>query len=109
MASWPHGPVVPSVWHEFKRYSWQPIEHGGASEGIEEDSLNILEQVRDAYGSCAAKKLEAMTHSEPPCISARGGRAPKERCEKVIFKESILGFCKETYGELEDSEEVNQG
>ena len=23
--AWVHGPVVPSVWHEFRKWSWQPI------------------------------------------------------------------------------------
>lgn len=106
MQAWPHGPVVPSVWHEFKRYGWQPIEPGGLSDGIDHDSLAVLKQVLDAYGSFAAKKLEAMTHAERPWIVARGNRASEERCEDVISKESILEYYKEIYGELEDGEEA---
>lgn len=106
MQAWPHGPVVPSVWHEFKQYGWQPIIPGTASDGIEEDSIQVLEQVRDAYGSFGAKKLEAMTHAERPWIAARGGRAPEERCEESISKESILSYYTEVYGELEDGEKA---
>lgn len=106
MQAWPHGPVVPSVWHEFKGYGWKPIAPGGAAEGIDADSRNILEQVRDSYGSFTAKKLEAMTHAERPWIEARGGRAPEERCEELISKASILGYYKDVYGELEDGEET---
>lgn len=106
MQAWPHGPVVPSVWREFKGYGWKPIAPGGSSEGIEKDSLNVLEQVRDSYGSFTAKKLEAMTHAERPWIEGRGARAPEERCEDLISKESILGYYKEVYGELEDGEET---
>lgn len=109
MQAWPHGPVVPSVWHEFKAYGWQPIVPGRSYEGIEEDSLNVLEQVRAVYGSFGAKKLEAMTHSERPWIEARGSRAPEERCEELISKKSILGYYKEVYGDLEDAEEATQG
>ena len=98
MQAWPHGPVVPSVWHEFKRFSWNPIQQGGATDGIAEDSLSILAQVCDTYGAFGAKKLEAMTHSESPWIQARGTRGPEERCEEVISKESILSYYKEVYG-----------
>lgn len=96
MQAWPHGPVVPSVWHEFKKYGWQPIAPGGASEDIAQDSVNILTQVCDVYGAFAAKKLEAMTHSERPWIQARGNLSPEKRCEEVITKDSILDYYKET-------------
>jgi len=102
MQAWPHGPVVPSVWHEFKQYGWHPIPVGMASDGIGEDSLNLLEQIRDTYGSYGAKRLEAMTHAERPWIVARGGRSLEERCEEPISKESILSYYQEVYGELED-------
>ena len=104
MQAWPHGPVVPSVWHEFKQYSWSPIPLGGSSDGIEAESIEVLKEVLDAYGDFGAKKLEAMTHSEKPWIDARGGRGPEERCEEPIPKEAILKYYKEVYGELKDAE-----
>jgi len=106
MIAWPHGPVALSVWHEFKQYSWNPIPVGGASDGIDEDSMEVLNQVLAAYGDFGAKKLEAMTHSERPWIAARGGRGPEERCDEPIPKDSILSYYKEVYGELEDGEKT---
>lgn len=105
MEAWPHGPVVPSVWHNFKEYSWNPIPPGGSSEGIDDESTVVLQQVLDAYGGFGAKKLEAMTHAERPWIDARGNLSPEERCNVVIRKEAILDFYKATYGDLEDGEE----
>lgn len=107
MEAWPHGPVVPSVWHEFKQFSWHPIPPGAPSDGIGEDSLKVLEQVRDVYGAFGAKKLEAMTHAERPWIQARGGRAPEERCEEKISKESIVKYYEEVYGDLDDGDQTS--
>jgi len=28
MQAWTHGPVVPSVWHAYKQYQWEPIPPG---------------------------------------------------------------------------------
>ena len=106
MEAWPHGPVVPSVWHQFKEHGWQPLPQGGDSEGIYGESDKVLVQVLDIYGSFSAKKLEAMTHSERPWVDARGGRGPEERCNEVIPKEAILSYYKQVYGELEDVEEA---
>lgn len=106
MIAWPHGPVVLSVWHAFKEFSWNPIPPGGPSDGIEDESIGVLNQVLDAYGDFGAKKLEAMTHSERPWIEARGGRGPEERCDVPIQKDAILSFYKEIYGELEDGEKA---
>lgn len=106
MQAWAHGPVVPSVWHAFKDHGWNPLPTGGSAEGIDEDSISVLEQVRDAYGTYSAKKLEAITHSERPWIDARGGRAPEARCEEIIPKEAIHAYYKEVFGELEDAEEA---
>lgn len=107
MEAWPHGPVVRSVWQEFKQHGWLPLPMGGESEGIDADSRDVLVQVLDSYGAFAAKKLEAITHSERPWIEARGNRAPEERCNVIIEKDKILAYYKHVYGELEDVEEAS--
>lgn len=104
MEAWPHGPVAPSVWHEFKQHGFQPIPSGGNSDGIDAESERVLVQVLDAYGAFGAKKLEAMTHAERPWIEARGKRGPEERCNEVIRKDAILSYYQQVYGELEDAE-----
>lgn len=108
MQAWAHGPVVPSVFHALKEYGWQPLPLDGNAEGIEEDSLGILEQVVDIYGDYSAKRLERMTHEEDPWRVTRGDLSPEERCERVIPLDLIRDFYLRTYGELQDGEEAPQ-
>ena len=106
MQAWAHGPVVPSVYHEFKEYGFNSIlEYKGAEE-IDEESEAILSQVADIYGEFSAKRLEAMTHQEAPWRDARGGLAPEARCEAVIPKDAIKAYFKRTYGEMTDEQEA---
>jgi len=108
MQAWPHGPVAPSVWHEFKQYGWQalPVLEGNCDEGLEEDTLSVLEQVKEIYGPYSAKKLEAMTHAERPWVDARGDRSPEARCEEILPKSSILAYYTEIYGSSDDGKEA---
>ncbi len=108
LQAWPHGPVAPSVWREFRDFSWNPLPtpDGVVDEGLDADSLGILQQVRDIYGAYSAKKLEAMSHAERPWIKARGERAPEERCDQIIPKEDIFEYYVEVYGAIEDGEEA---
>ena len=61
MQAWTHGPVVPSVWQEYKDYEWQSLPPHNEEIQIEgiEDYLNT---VYESYGKFTAKKLEKMTH-----------------------------------------------
>ncbi len=106
MQAWAHGPVVPSVFHELKKFSWDALPVPGPVDGIDADSIEILEQVVDIYGDYSAKTLERMTHSEEPWLATRGNLASEERCERPISKALIRDFYLRTYGELKDGEEA---
>lgn len=108
MQAWAHGPVVPSVFHVFKQYGWDPLPLGGNTDGIEEDSLGILEQIVDIYGDYSAKRLERMTHEEDPWRATRGNLGPEERCERPIPMSLMRDYYHRTYGELEDGEDAPQ-
>lgn len=109
MQAWAHGPVVPSVYHEFKGYGFNSIPEHKAIEEIDATSEAILSQVADIYGEFSAKRLEAMTHLEAPWRDARGGLAPEARCDSVIPKDAIKTFFQRTYGEMTDEQEATQG
>ena len=109
LQAWAHGPVVPSVFHDLKKFGWEALPVTGAVDGIDEDSIGILEQVVDIYGDYSAKRLEVMTHDEDPWRVTRGSLGPEERCERPIFRPLIRDYYLRTYGELQDAEEAPQG
>jgi uncharacterized phage-associated protein len=70
--AWVHGPVVPSIFRQYKEFRWNPIsktEGSPLSERIEQH----LESVWKIYGKFDATMLERRTHSEEPWLEARGG------------------------------------
>lgn len=75
--AWPYGPVVPELYHEFKRFEYFPIRNWSAyydySTGkfeiplVSKDdfgSLKILDFVWTRYGRLPAKQLVKITHAE---------------------------------------------
>jgi len=69
--AWPHGPVVKSVWLQYKPCSFNPI---AIPADFQEDEYlpeiqEILDAVYSTYGQFSAKKLEQMTHEESPWMN----------------------------------------
>jgi len=74
--AWPYGPVIPSVYHEFKRYGRDPIRFPAfyvAKDGQpqpytvpEEDreTIALLDRIWEVYGGLSAVHLSNMTHVE---------------------------------------------
>ncbi len=66
--AWEHGPVVRSVWENYRAYrGGEPIP----AEPIDLDEFDpeiqdILDEVWRVYGQFSAWKLREMTHAEPP-------------------------------------------
>ncbi len=70
--AWEHGPVVRSVWVEFRDFGRAPIsaprhfnEHAFTSQQVD-----LLERVYRQYGLYSAWGLREMTHREPPWKNA---------------------------------------
>ena len=96
--AWAHGPVSPSLFQEYKGYSYHPIP---APEDFDDHMFNspqkeTLEAVWDTYGQFEAKYLEDLTHQENPWITARGNCQPGEICTNTIS----LELMKEYYSKL---------
>lgn len=96
--AWVHGPVVPSIYHQYKENGannipkvedFDPVEAGFTS-----DTIDVLEQVWEIYGGYNGNQLESISHQEKPWIEARGNCSPIEICRKEIKDETIF----ETYG-----------
>jgi uncharacterized phage-associated protein len=75
--AWPHGPVVPQVYHRLKEFGYRSIpasEIPGAA--LSKADAAFVGRVWSAYSEFSATKLRDMTHAEAPWQAARNGRNP---------------------------------
>ena len=89
--AWKHGPVVNSVYQEYKGNKANGIVYEKPFDFNEFDpeTENILEEVYDCFGQYSAWKLRNMTHSEEPWISTD--------INEVISNDKIKDYFKREY------------
>jgi len=67
--AWAHGPVVESLYHEYKSNGSAGIPVPTDFEPkscLTDEERSLLDEVWDVYGQFSAWKLRDMTHEEPP-------------------------------------------
>jgi uncharacterized phage-associated protein len=104
--AWVHGPVIPSVYQEYKKFSYSSIfieyEDGlDSSKFIKafesenqkyESHFSLIEAVLNKYGSLSSRDLELLSHSEKPWIITRKNFSPIDNCSEIIDKTLIREF-----------------
>lgn len=94
--AWIHGPVIPSLYHQYKVFGGSPIESDlkevDLKNNIDSEKLNFIKEVIEVYMPYGGYKLELMTHNEQPWIEARGQLEPDQHCSEIIEKESMRIF-----------------
>ena len=73
--AWAHGPVVPVVYHRFKKYSWHEIDQVPEMPAIPDNLSKVIDAVLRRYLGFSSVELEELTHAESPWIGARGGHS----------------------------------
>ncbi len=70
VVAWQYGPVVPVVYHKFKRYGASGIPNEEASVCDRLDAMQVywIDQVFDYFGQFSAIKLMNWSHSDLPWI-----------------------------------------
>jgi uncharacterized phage-associated protein len=70
--AWDHGPVVPTLYHQYKQYGAQPIPvvPDFDSTVIEGADQQALSDIYEYYAQFSAWRLRNMTHEEAPWINA---------------------------------------
>ncbi len=91
--AWRYGPVVPSLWEEFKWFGAEPIDSFATRQvagrarvpTVDPDDTNvraILERVSKIYGPRTAVELSRLTHeADSPWTAVTGGRSHWGRIE----------------------------
>lgn len=108
--AWRYGPVVPSIYHEFKefggraidRYAVWPDTDGGALRWVapklttaSPDTMAVLRKVWRTYKPCSAAQLSAMTHQvDTPWYKTWNELGGKERLGTDIPNELIRDHFK---------------
>ena len=69
--AWQYGPVVPTVYHEFKRYGKSPIKslsfdpsYGAYPIVKDSQTIKFLDQIWEVYGNMDGLQLSALTHKD---------------------------------------------
>lgn len=92
--AWAHGPVVLSVYSEFKGYGEQPISPKLVTPpaNLSNDEKEFCAALWNGYKKYSASSLRQMTHEHEPWIAARKGLRPGEACTKEITKTAMKTF-----------------
>lgn len=90
--AWVHGPVVARVFHDYKHAGWSPIAVERAVVASDEDVVEHVNAVLDAYGECGATYLERLTHQEKPWREARGGLPPDAPSRNPISRKTMKEY-----------------
>lgn len=90
--AWVHGPVVRSLWEEYRGFEWRPIGRENVEIDLPPSVVEFLGEVAKVYFSCDPYELERMTHLEAPWLEARGNLPPDALCNNIISKESMKQF-----------------
>lgn len=101
--AWAHGPVVESVYQEYRKCGWNAIPPSGEQVELDEETTSHVQSILDVYGDYSAKHLEAMTHCEKPWIEARGALAPEARSTNVIRKDRMADFYKSLFEKADNA------
>jgi uncharacterized phage-associated protein len=92
MEAWAHGPVEVSVWESFRGYGFNSIPEQENARRFDDRTRRLLVSVDRKYGIYTAKRLERMTHQEPPWLRARGDLPPDERCNEIVSKSEMKRY-----------------
>lgn len=90
--AWIHGPVLPALYHKYKKYGWHDIPRILNVPQVTDELGNLLQQVWQAYGDFSADELEALSHQEMPWKKARKGIQSGDACSNEISTYDILMY-----------------
>ncbi len=94
MEGWIHGPVFPSIYYQFKNFTFNPINNvkSSSDELLTENEKQLISAVIDNFGCYNAKTLENITHAEMPWIRSREGLKETERSNKKIENSDVINY-----------------
>lgn len=95
--AWTHGPVVPTIYHEFKRHADKPIPIPLDEPALSEDERGTIASIWEGYKCYSASGLRNMTHREAPWMEAREGFDSEDRCSQEISQGTMRDFFRREF------------
>ena len=89
--AWEHGPVVESLYQEYKIFGNQAIPQPEYFEEsvFSESQLMLLKEVYEVYGQFSAWKLRNMTHSERPWLETKKNCVIDPKLMEEFFRDFV--------------------
>ncbi len=90
--AWHYGPVVPEIYHKFKKYGYSSIP----VEGIKNDfNFNVaqkemIDEVFEYFGQFSASKLVTITHAEAPWINTENKKEITLTAMRDYYKTQLV-------------------
>ncbi|MDR1104784.1 MAG: DUF4065 domain-containing protein [Treponema sp.] len=96
--AWDYGPVVPSVYHEYKSYGFDILPPADEPVNLGLNEIRAVDMALACFGEMSGPELINYTHGEPPWKDAyRPGRP-----SRVITLDSMYRFFKDNLEFTED-------
>lgn len=92
IVAWQHGPVVASVYHEYRSNGANGIQFDEDFnfDDFTKDENDLLKEVYNTFGQYSAWKLRNMTHEETPWKSTRQNDVIPQNVIMDYFKQEYL-------------------
>jgi len=93
LEAWPHGPVEPNLYRDFKQFGWNPITAKVTCPEFDDPRVKPhLDEIMDVYGDLTGHHLERLVHQEDPWKKARKGLPPDSPSKRVVRNEDMRDF-----------------
>ncbi|MCU6786400.1 Panacea domain-containing protein [Aedoeadaptatus acetigenes] len=89
IVAWKHGPVVESVYQNFKSYGASGIDQFQEVK-LDDETVDLLIEVYDVFGKYSAWGLREMTHQEDPWKNTNQSDVIDPRLIKKYFEEHYV-------------------
>lgn len=102
--AWVHGPAVRSLYGQYRRFGFDPIEEKISETDLvrlDTEDRELLDEIWSLYGGYDAEYLERLAHHEDPWRQARNGLDLSDISDNVINHESMKTYFSKV---LEDAE-----
>ena len=86
IVAWQYGPVVPSVYKEYKSFESNSISTSEEGISLSDDEEELFNNVYEEYNQFSAVALMKMTHEEPPWKTTE--------INSVISRDKMAAFFK---------------
>lgn len=90
--AWEHGPVVESLYREYKEYKAQAIPQPDEFDisVFSDKQSELIKEIYQVFGQFSAWKLRNMTHSEKPWIETPRNQIIQHSLMQSFFKDYIV-------------------